>query len=373
MDHVPIHRYSTTTSSLASLSTRYERRRQMWLVCGRAMLTLAILGLVTVLMYYVAERVHEVETTVVPLSVNDSSRYEIHNRTVVRGSRSRRSARKFDPFFGMFPVVGASELPMVAPSIVAWDRPIGKVKRQQQQEDRVEENGDDGVVRPALDNEVDDLSAEKIELPKSRVENRKRRVRSVPPSPPPTSLLITGDEDRGELNAGVVIDSAGKPASLLSVKTSLGADDDEMRLPQNALRSRMPLSGEVGNVPKIDRNLFDTSEEQEEVDASEVVDQKTVTADHDDDLLEPQSGEDANAEKERLRRRTQIYSREDVSYVFVPDCITKPQTRLQPPRTYQLPGGFKHQGGGGQRRPHTQDYRDQRNRHRPQDYGRYSM
>lgn len=337
------------------------------------MLTLAILGLVTVLMYYAAERVHEVETTVVPLSVNESARYEIHNRTVLRGIRSKRSARKFDPFFGLFPAVGASELPMVAPSIVAWDRPIGKVKRQQQ-DDRVEENGDDGVVRPALDNEADDLSAEKIELPKSRVENRKRRVRSVPQSPPPTSLSITGDEDRGELeesqNAGVVIDSAG---SMLSVKTSLEADDDERRLPQNALRSRMPLSGEVGNMPKIERNLFDTSEEQE-VDTSEVVDQKTVIADHDDDLLElPQSAEDANEEKERLRRKTQIYSREDVSYVFVPDCITKPQTRLQPPRTYQLPGGFKHQGGGGQRRPHTQDYRDQRNRHRPQDYGRYSM
>lgn len=362
----------------------------MWLVCGRALLTLAILGVVTVLMYYAAERVHEVETTVVPLSVNESSRYEIHNRTVVRGSRSRRSsgaaaARKFDPFFGLFPAVGATEV-LVAPSI-AWDRPIGKRR------DEVEDVEVAEVVKLAIDNEADDLSAEKIELPKSRaVANRKRKVRSALEQPP--SLSITGDEDRSRQrlmvedsgDAEVVIDIAGEP--VLLVKTSLDSDvDDEMRLPQNALRSRMPLNRDlVGNMPKIDRNLFDTSEEdqEEEETGGRTVDQKTVTADHgtvdddaDDDLLEPQVPiADANIAQDeqqtRPRRKTEYFSREDVSYVFVPDCITKPDTRLSPPRKYPLPGGFMHQGG--YRRPHTQDYRDQRNRNRlPQDHGKYSM
>lgn len=310
-----------------------------------------------------------------PVPVNESMRYEIHNRTVVRGSRSKRSTRKFDPFFGLFPAVGATELdqPPLS-SIAAWDRLIVGSQRLQREEV----------------NEGDDLSTEKLGLPQSS-RNRKRKVQST--SSP--SLLITNDEDRSRSAEDVeknLIDSR-------RVKTSLDTND-EWRLPQNAFRSRIYLDrnrgegggeeeGEVvvGNVPKIDRNLFDTSEEVDDLgeggEVVNVVDQKTVTADHvGDDLLDWRQL-DANEpllQESRTKRKTEIYSREDVSYVFVSDCGEKPKTRLVPPWKYPLPGSFT--SPGGLRVPsHTQDYKDHRHHprnkhplhHRPQDHGKYSM
>lgn len=359
-----------------SSSAQYERRRQMWLVCGRAMLTVAILGLITILMYYVSEKVHEVETTVVPLSMNESTRYEIHNRTVIRGSRSRRSTRKFDPFLGLFPAVGATEITNVAPSI-AWDR----LWRAGEAEKVVV--GHSTIAAPA--NEVDDLSsssavaATKIELPNSR--NRKENVQSA------ASISINTDEDH--LNSmplddrRVVMDSVSNPGLISSL---VDVDDgDEQRLPQ---KNAMTLKRDrVENVPKIDRKklLFDIGGVEEEEEPQEkdyqldedLVDQPqqlTVRADHVvDNFLDPLQGQQDANEWDRSKRKVEIYSREDVSYVFVPDCVTAPPSRLLPPWKYpsSFPGGGT--AGTVNRRPHPQDYRDQRHRKRPQDYGRYSM
>lgn len=299
----------------------------------------------------------------VPLSVNESSRFEIHNRTVVRGSRSKRSSRKFDPFFGLFPAVGATER-SVAPSS-AWHRlPVVVVVKG-------------GVDLPIV-NEGDDLSADNIELPKSN-RNRKRKAAAAAVAAP---LSITADEDRwtaafnGE-NArdGNLIDRsrvAGEQKETSLEAAVVGGDGE------NALGSPLPSNRdrveEVGNVPKIEHNVFGGGgggDDATKVDS--VVDQKTVTADHgnvDDVLGKPQ--EEDGGGNDRAKRKTEIYSREEVSYVFVPGCVEQPKTRLVPPFKYQIPGGFHHSGHGN-RRPHIQDYRDPRNRHRPQDYGRYSM
>lgn len=330
----------------------------MWLVCGRALLTVAILGLVTVLMYYVAERVHEVETTIVPLPYNETLRLEYHNRTVIRGSRSKRSsalARKFDRFFGLFP---ATEAVLVAPSF-AWDRESLKSNKNEIEKKKIRIGEE--LVREREDRET-------IELPNAEPgkeevqENRRKR-----------SSITGTDSDR---STDSVIDRSKAKADpllgrwLLKRTSSLDADELPLKGSRTSAVVGIPTStsthdeGET-SVPKIDRNLFEGGGGGEE----------TVTADQpqssaaNDDL--PEKEEEAEEAEEpsfgatESKSRPQRYVREDVSYVFLPDCVTEPHKGLVVPQKYPLPGHFY--------QPHRgQDYRDQGTR-KWRDHGRYSM
>ena len=274
------------------------------------MLTLAILGLITVLMYYAAERVHEVETDVVPMTLNESQRYEIHNRTVIRGSRSRRSARRFSSsFFGLLPAAEGAEL---WATLAPWRRGSS--------------SGAGGRVANEAD---DDLSRETIELPKS---NRRG----------PSSAIDDNNDDHRS--------------------SSLDKDDEwsgRRRLPQGNDQEGSSDRVVVGIVPKIKSRNLSIDEE--------VVDQRTVAVDHVEDDHRPRSDEDDDQDQLRSKRKTAIYSREDVSYVLVRDCVDQPATRLVPPWQRTLPGGFNK--GYPQNYRIGQPHHKQRH-HRPQEPGR---
>lgn len=279
-------------------------------------------------------------------------------------------ARKFDPFFGLFGSTGAEAVAVLLAPSIDWNRTVGENRT-------LDEDNADGV---------------KIELPNIRTidtdsgeeKNRRRTIRS------------TADEEpiprKKEVNVPLINDGD------LDHRPSSNDDDPVLK--------RLLRTSNI--TPKIDDyNLYDDTngeknrrgvgsdadewdediEDIVDVVHRDVFDEKTVRTnqvpDDDDEVdemrlrLQPDEVATDSEEKKNNRRskRHQVLDfREDVSYVFLPDCPEEPPRILYPPRSYPLPGTFR-PTSSSPNWPFTEDYRD-KIRPRPgtrPDHGRYSM